>query len=247
MKSGKGDEPRHLSLARDLGKIRKNMSLDLQSIGTESRDYPSYLQDREHRGLFPQVWALGDINILQKPLLGFFCSVKCPGEVILRTYDLARALRDAGVPVISGFHSPIEKDCLDLLLRGTQPVVLCPARGIQKMRLGKDLKTDIGKGKVLVLSPFEGKVKRPTAQISELRNLFVGALAEAVFVSYAEPGGKTEKFCKGILSAGELLYTFNNSCNKAIIDIGAKPVDARTLIQWSSCLKPMATDGDGKG
>jgi len=30
----------------------------------------------------------------------------------LRTYDLARALRDAGVPVISGFHSPIEKVAL---------------------------------------------------------------------------------------------------------------------------------------
>jgi predicted AAA+ superfamily ATPase len=45
---------------------------------------------------------------------------------VLRTFALA--LREAGIPVIGGFHAPMEKECLDLLLRGTQPVVICPAR-----------------------------------------------------------------------------------------------------------------------
>jgi predicted Rossmann fold nucleotide-binding protein DprA/Smf involved in DNA uptake len=183
--------------------------------------------------LFPRIWSIGNLDILQRPLLGFFCSVKCPGELILRTYDLARALRDAGAPIISGFHSPIEKDCLDLLIRGTQPVVLCPARSIHNMRLAKDLKANIEKGRVLVLSPFEGQVKRPTAQISERRNQFVGALSEAVFVAYAEPGGKTEDFCKVILSSGKPLYTFESQYNKTIIDAGAKPADTEVLAQWA--------------
>jgi len=30
----------------------------------------------------------------------------------------ARRMRDEGVTVISGFHSPIEKECLRILLRG---------------------------------------------------------------------------------------------------------------------------------
>jgi hypothetical protein len=34
----------------------------------------------------------------------------------LKTYDLARDLRDADVPVIGGFHTPMEKECLRLLL-----------------------------------------------------------------------------------------------------------------------------------
>src|SRR5260370_8030122 len=97
--------------------------------------------------------ALGSVAILRAPLLALFCSIRCPGKLILETYDLARALRDAGVPVISGFHTPLEKECLDLLLRGTQPVVMCPAPGIQGMRLPSALKTAINPAPLLLLSP----------------------------------------------------------------------------------------------
>jgi hypothetical protein len=73
---------------------------------------------------FSRFWTIGDVKILNTPLLGLLCSIRCPGRVIVQTYDLARALRDAGVPVIGGFHSPMEKECLDFLLRGKQPVVV---------------------------------------------------------------------------------------------------------------------------
>ena len=102
---------------------------------TKSPNYPSSLTGVKEGNLFPRIWGIGSLDILKRQLFGFFCSVKCPGDLILRTYDLARALRDASVPLISGFHSPMEKDCLDLLLRGSQPVVIGPARSIVKMRL----------------------------------------------------------------------------------------------------------------
>ena len=170
------------------------MSLDVITVDSSNPNYPAALRLRKTQALFPTISIIGNPEILKRQMLGLFCSVKCPGDLILRTYDLARALRDAGVPVISGFHTPIEKDCLDLLLRGSQPVVICPARNIKNMRLGKDLKTGIGEGRVLVLSPFDVKGKRPTAQMAERRNQLVGALAAAAFVAYADPGGKTEEF-----------------------------------------------------
>src|SRR5262245_62124899 len=83
----------------------------------------------------PQLWALGKLDILTMPLLGFICATRCPGNIILRTYDLALALGEAGVPVIGGFHTPIEKECLEVLLRGQQPVVICPALTIERLRL----------------------------------------------------------------------------------------------------------------
>jgi len=43
--------------------------------------------------------------------------------------------RDDGVTVISGFHTPVEKECLRILLRGSQPVIICPARSIEGMRI----------------------------------------------------------------------------------------------------------------
>jgi len=77
-----------------------------------------------------RLWAIGSLARLDRPLLALFCSMQCPGAAIVRSYDVARELRDCGVSVIGGFHPPVEKDCLNMLLRGTQPVVICPARGI---------------------------------------------------------------------------------------------------------------------
>jgi len=219
------------------------MPSDATILDLDHPNYPVPLHDKKAQALFPQIWAIGNLSLLERPLLGLFCSVKCPGDLILRTYDLARALRDAGVPVISGFHTPIEKDCLDLLLRGSQPVVICPARSIHNMRLAKDLKANIGKGRVLVLSPFEGQIKRPTAQISERRNQFVGALSAAVFVAYAEPGGRTEEFCKDILNAGKSLYTFESTYTEAIVEKGAIPVGPEALAQWAGSLNATVVDG----
>ena len=62
------------------------MPFDINVIGPKNRDYPASLSNKSARVLFPQIWALGDLEILKKPLLGFFCSVKCPGDLILRTY-----------------------------------------------------------------------------------------------------------------------------------------------------------------
>src|SRR5687767_12728345 len=77
---------------------------------------------------WPTVFGIGDASLLSRPCLGLVCSVKCPGSIVLQTYDAIRALRDAGVVVTGGFHSPMERDCLEFLLRGTQPVIWCLAR-----------------------------------------------------------------------------------------------------------------------
>lgn len=46
-----------------------------------------------------------------------------------------KLLRDAGVTVIGEFHSPMEKECLNILLRGSQPIIVCPARSLENMRI----------------------------------------------------------------------------------------------------------------
>src|SRR6266540_3533136 len=162
-------------------------------ISRDDPRYPSTL--RIHSDAPVYFTALGNLDILQQMKLALFCSVKCPGTLILQTYDLARALRDAGVTVISGFHSPMEKECLILLLRGTQPVIVCPARSIEAMRLPADWKVALAQGRFLLLSPFEAKLRRATTGRARTRNEFVAALADALLVAHATPGGKTERLC----------------------------------------------------
>ena len=193
------------------------MPFDITIIRPKSTNYPSFLRNKKARVLFPKIWALGNLDILNRSLLGFFCSVKCPGDLILRTYDLARSLRDNEITVIGGFHSPIEKDCLDLLIKGTQPIILCPARSIENMLVKKIFRKPLNEGRLLFLSPFEKKIKRHTAKTSQLRNQFVAIMANTVFIAYAEADGKIEKIRDETLSLKKPLYTFENEYNKVVM------------------------------
>src|SRR5437660_953220 len=74
--------------------------------------------------------ALGNLDLLALPKTAIFCSARCPGHVILTAYDQSARWRDAGRCIISGFHSPLEKECLRILLRGSQPIIICPARSL---------------------------------------------------------------------------------------------------------------------
>jgi predicted Rossmann fold nucleotide-binding protein DprA/Smf involved in DNA uptake len=164
--------------------------------------------------------------------LALFCSVKCPGNLILQTYDLTQNLRQTGVSVISGFHSPMERECLSILLRGTQPIIVCPARSIVGMRIQVEYKQPLEEGRLLLLSPFAEKQRRATVQTALYRNQFVAALADAVFVTYAAPGGKTEQFCRDVLAWQKPLYILESDANANLIALGAKPVTPDTITEW---------------
>jgi predicted Rossmann fold nucleotide-binding protein DprA/Smf involved in DNA uptake len=169
-----------------------------------------------------RLWSLGDRAILGRTLLGLVCSSQCPGDIILRTYDLARALRDAGIPVIGGFHSPMEEECLDLLLRGSQAVVVCPARSIERMRVTAAWRKPIDVGRLLLLSPFPARHRRPTTALAEKRNRLVAEIAQKVFVAHAAPNSKTAAFCRQLLAEGKPLWTFDTPTAEPLRALGAR-------------------------
>jgi predicted Rossmann fold nucleotide-binding protein DprA/Smf involved in DNA uptake len=192
------------------------------------------LPDSTELRAWNKVGAIGAIEILREPALGLFCSIRCPRNLILETYDLARALRDAGVPVVSGFHTPMEKECLDLLLRGNQPIVACPARSIEGMRLPAALKRAVEAGRLLLLSAFKPRDRRPTAKLAEERNRFVAALATEVFVAFAAEGGKTEQLCRDLIAAGKAVLTFDSPANAKLIGMGAIPMKPGEVVHsWN--------------
>lgn len=176
-----------------------------------------YLHDQPPKAIY----TLGNLNILQTKPLALFSSVKCPGDIILKTYDLAQELREKGATLIGGFHSPMEKECLTILLRGTQPVIVCPAKSISEMPIPAAYRKPLEQGRLLLLSPFDDKQRRTTAQSAYYRNRFIAALADKVFITYAEPSGKTEQVCKEALGWGKEVYTFESGYNKQLMELGA--------------------------
>lgn len=191
-------------------------------IDQKSPNYPAMLRGGRGIERFPHLTALGNTDILAKPLLGFLCSVRCPGEAILRTYDAARVLRDAGVPVIGGFHSPMEKACLASLLKGHQPVVICPARSIDNMRIPTLWRKPLEDGRLLVLSSFRSVEKRVTAALAERRNRLVGVLAHALLVPYASPGGATEDVALAMMEKDKKVLCLSGVENTKLLECGAR-------------------------
>lgn len=150
---------------------------------------------------FPPLYALGNLDILQLSLMAFFCSRKCPGDAILKAYDLARELRDKEAPVISGFHTPVEKDMLDILIKGKGPIVICPARGLEGMRVPVKLRKRLEGGTLLFCSIADPKEKRITAEIADERNKLVAALAAKCKFIYVDQGGKLEVLSQLLLKS----------------------------------------------
>ena len=174
----------------------------------------------------PRVTSKGDLGILDKTLIGLFCSVRCPGDVVLKIYDLSRTLRSTDVTIIGGFQSPMEKEFLDLLLRGPASVVVCPARGIGRMRVPAEWKKPLSDGRLLLLSFFDDSIRRPTADIAANRNAYVAALADRILIAHAEKGGKTEKLCKDALAKSKPVFALDSPDNTHLIELGAVPVRA---------------------
>ncbi|MBF2021961.1 MAG: hypothetical protein IGR93_18180, partial [Hydrococcus sp. C42_A2020_068] len=117
--------------------------LTLQTIAPSHLAYPAALKTCAAFRKAPILNAIGHLELLSQNPVALFCSQQCSGDLILKVYDLAQALQNAEIPVISGFHTPIEQDYLKILLRGTQPIIHCPARSLHKMRLSPEQKQAI--------------------------------------------------------------------------------------------------------
>jgi len=174
---------------------------------------------------------MGEPSILRQRLLSLICSIQCPGSIVIKTLDAARAVRDAGIAVVGGFHSPMEQEFLDILLRGEQPVVLCAAKGLTGLRIGRSARRALADGRLLLISPFDDNVRRTTAAQAVTRNDIVAALSDIVLVPHAAPRGKTWTTVDSTLARGQMVCTLNDEANTALVQRGVQGVGAQHLIE----------------
>ncbi len=199
--------------------------------GSHSRvaDVPAWTVN--HQGAV--VHGIGDQSILQRMCLGLICSVQCPGSVVIKTFDAIRELRDAGIVVVGGFHSPMEKECMGFLLRGEQPVIFCPARGLASLRIGRTGTQAMMEGRLLIVSPFTESTRRTTSAHAVKRNHLVTALASALLVPHAAPEGKAWATARLALDRRQPVFTFVDEANRSLMDAGARPFEELDVISLS--------------
>lgn len=189
-------------------------------------------------------YTTGDARILDRPKLALFCSVKCPGKLILETYDFCQRLRASGITVISGFHSPMEQECLRILLRSPNPVIWGLARGMFRRIPTEpvDCCSAVTEGRLVIVSPFSDKIRQATAKTAMIRNRFVAGMATAVVVAHATPGSKMEGLCRELLVTGKHLYTFADPANATLLQAGARTIQDLDLADFLGAVNDKTGD-----
>lgn len=159
---------------------------------------------------------------------------------MVHSLDAALSLQHALGTIIGGFHSPVERDCLKFLLKGSVQLIVCPARSTVGMRIPAEWKPAIASGRLTIRSPFDkgdassttpsaGKrprqpPRRMTTDLAEQRNRFVASIADAVLILHASPGGKLDRLADELLASGKPVWTLDDPANAALIARGARPI-----------------------
>ena len=204
----------------------------IERITQKDPNYPAQLKGYLKTDAPETIWAQGNIALLTDrqahlngDLWALFCSSRCPGQIILKSHELAQQFRESGVPTIGGYHSPVEKECLRVLLRGSQPIILCPARSIENMRLNPAWKGGLAEGRLLLPSIFDSKHRRSTAALASQRNTFVAALADKICIAHASEGSKTLQFAQQISEWSKPLFTFDVPANRSLFQCGTQRIE----------------------
>jgi predicted Rossmann fold nucleotide-binding protein DprA/Smf involved in DNA uptake len=135
---------------------------------------------------------VGEIDLINSPLLAIFSSAKCSAGQILKAHDYAKNIRNGKMGVISGFHAPAEKEVLEVLLKGACPIIVVLGRRLEGARIPAAWKTEIERGRMLVISPFKEYQKYVTKEISLKRNDLAAQVAGRVLIVHASEGGSLQ-------------------------------------------------------
>jgi predicted Rossmann fold nucleotide-binding protein DprA/Smf involved in DNA uptake len=166
------------------------------TLSRSQSDWAQQIVVRLENAAPARLWFVGNQQLLEKHKIGLFCSVVCPDEVIASACRAASKLCEEDVTVISGFHSPVEKECLRILLHAKRPLVVSPARTIAKMRIPASWEAALADGRLMILSRFESSPRRVDSGSARRRNELVAALSDEVLIIHADPGGQTAKICE---------------------------------------------------
>jgi len=200
------------------------MQVEIKRIAKSDPEYPASLTRYLPSDAPDSAAAMGNLQILNRRKLAIFCSAMCPAALTLQTRDLMQKFVEGGVTVIGGFHSPVERECLRILLGGTQPIILSPARSLDRLRIRSEYQEPLDKGRLLFLSFFRSHRHRSDVEMALRRNRIVAALSDRILILHAAPSSNTERLCRELISWQKNVYTIDNEANHNLVRLGAQAI-----------------------
>ncbi len=134
---------------------------------------------------------IGNTSLLNRVLTGFLCSRQCPAATILEAYETCKAWAgDSSRTIISGFHSPMEQECLNLLIQGHANIIHFPAREIESLRIRKEWRPALDNNRMLIIALALFKNRRMSQVQTRQRNEAIAELADSLYIPYATEGSQ---------------------------------------------------------
>lgn len=129
----------------------------------------------------------GNKELLDRELVAFFASRTSPAEAFDLSCRWAHRIAKTSKVVISGFHSPIERAVLDILLAEGCSVVVALARSLYR-RIPPYMQSAYCENRILFIS-FRNSV-RSSFHTSQLRNWLTADLASEIVFAPFNPTGQ---------------------------------------------------------
>ena len=131
--------------------------------------------------------TLGNISLLDRKKIGYFASSKIASLSVLPTLDWASGMAQReDVAIVSGFHSKMEREVLDFLLRGKCGIVCVLARSIYK-KIPDKFREAYNSGRVLFIVPFKTSATMTSRHLCGKRNEYVASISDELVFSSLTP------------------------------------------------------------
>ena len=129
----------------------------------------------------------GNKSLLDAPLVAFFASRTAPPDALALSEKWAVEITETNRVVVSGFHSPIERAVLAILLAKHHPVIVALGRSLYR-RIPPHLQPAHAEGRLLFLT-FRDHL-RTSFSTSQQRNWVVADLASELIFAPFEPSSQ---------------------------------------------------------
>lgn len=127
--------------------------------------------------------TLGNISLLDFKKIGYFASNKIASLSVLSTLDwAAEVAKYDDVAIVSGFHSKMEREVLDFLLRGKCGIICVLARSIFK-KIPEKYREAYNAGRVLFIAPFKTSATMTSRHLCQQRNKYVASISDELVFS----------------------------------------------------------------
>lgn len=123
---------------------------------------------------------LGNKKLLKLEKVGFLASRKISPCSVIPTLDWAMQIsKREDIAVISGFHSRMERDVLNILLSGVCGIIIVLARGMYR-KLPKHFEEAMAQDRLLFISNEKENIIRVSEVTAHKRNEYVRKIANSM-------------------------------------------------------------------